>query len=58
MRRFLRDHRGDRVLEDQLLLIIGFQNQRVLIETLDSARELDSAHQIDGKDDLVLPGIV
>ena len=51
-------HRGNGVLEDQLLLIIGFQNQRVLIETLDSARELNPAHQINGKDYFVLPGIV
>jgi hypothetical protein len=36
------------MFKDQLLLIVGFQHYRVLIEGADSAGELNSAQQIDG----------
>jgi hypothetical protein len=35
------NHGGDRMLEDQLFLIVGFQNYGILIEALDASRELD-----------------
>src|SRR5437016_13370334 len=37
---------GDRMLENQLLLIVGFQHQGVLVETLDASGKLDSAQQV------------
>lgn len=40
-------HGRYRVFENELFLITGFENQRVLIEALDSAGEFDAAHQID-----------
>ena len=43
-------HGGDRVLENQLLLIVGFEDHGVLVETLDSAGKLHSAHQVDGEE--------
>src|SRR5258708_2598524 len=39
-----RNHnRGNSMLEDQLLLIVSFQHQRVFVETLDAAGQLDAA---------------
>ena len=58
VRSLLRDYCRNRVLEYQLFLIVGFQNQRVLIEALDPAGELHTAHQIDRQDYFVPPGIV
>src|SRR5712691_5508063 len=58
MRRLLGDHRRDGVFEDQLFLVVGFQNQRVFVETLDSARELHAAHQVNGENYFVLAGVV
>ena len=40
------------MLEDELLLAVRLQDNRVLVETLDSSRELDTAHQVDGEEDL------
>ena len=40
-------HRRDGVFENQLLLIVGFQHDRILIERPDPPRELHSAEQID-----------
>ena len=58
MRGLLRNHRRDRVFEDQLLLIVGLQHQRVFVETLDSPLEFHAAHQVNGDDDLILAGVV
>src|SRR5947209_758435 len=58
VRRLLRHHRGDGVLEDELLLIVRFEDQGVLVETLDTAGELHAAHQVNSQDDLVLPSVV
>ena len=52
------DNRRNGVLEDQLLLIIGFQNDGVLIEALDPSRQFDPAHQIYGEEDPLLAGTV
>jgi hypothetical protein len=46
------------VFEDELLLIIGFEYQRVLIETLDATGEFHSTHQVYGENDFVFPGVV
>ena len=48
----------NRMLENQLLLVIGFEHQRVLIETLDPARELDAAQEIDRHHSLFFARIV
>src|SRR5271169_835468 len=47
-------HRGNRVLEDQLLLVVGVQNHRILIEGANATRQFDSAQQIDSNYGLVL----
>ena len=39
---------GDRMLEDQLLLIIGLKNDRIFVERANSAGQLYAAHQING----------
>src|SRR6185369_17831383 len=39
-------YRGNRVLEDQLLLRSGFQNHRILVKAFDPSCELHSAHQV------------
>ena len=55
----LRDHhRGDGVLKNKLLLIVGLQHDRILIETLDTAGKLYAAHQIDGQESLILARII
>ena len=55
----LDDHyRRDRMLENQLLLVIGFQNERILIETLNTAREFHSAQKVNGYDALFFARIV
>src|SRR5258708_30599015 len=41
------DHRGNRMLEDELLLVAGFEDHRVLVERSDTARQLHPADQID-----------
>jgi hypothetical protein len=42
-----RDHHGgDRVFEDQLLLIVGFEHKGVLIEALDATGKLHTAEQV------------
>jgi hypothetical protein len=46
------------VLEDQLLLVIGLQDQRILIETLDSPRKLYAAHEINREENFVLTGVI
>lgn len=56
--RACRDYRGNGVLEDQLLLITGFENQRVFIEALDAARKFYATKQVDGDKTLVLARII
>ena len=46
------------MLENKLLLIVGLQDHRIFIETLDAAGKLDAAHQIDGQEGLILPRII
>jgi hypothetical protein len=58
MRSFLRDHRRDGVLEDQLLLIVGFEHQGIFVKTFDSSGQLDAAHQVNGQDDFILASVV
>jgi len=41
-------NRRDCVLEDELVLVVRLQNNRILIERPDSPRQLDPAHQING----------
>ena len=41
VRCLLGHHCGDRVFEDKLFLVISFQDQGVLIETLDAAGQLE-----------------
>jgi hypothetical protein len=52
------DDRRNGVLEDQLLLVICFEHEGVLVKALDPARELDSAQQIDRDDPLFLARVV
>ena len=42
------NHGGNRVLEDELFLVIGFQHQSKFVETLDFARQFHAAHEVDG----------
>ena len=58
MRGFLSYHCGDSVLKDELFLIIRLQNQRVLVETLDSTGELDAAHQVNREDNFIFASVV
>src|ERR1017187_5547395 len=53
MRGARHDHRGNRVLKNQLLLIVGVQNHRVLIERANAACKLHAAQQVDGDDTLI-----
>ena len=46
------------MLEDQLLLRSGLQDHRIFIETLDSTRKLDAAHEVDRDVAAFLPGTV
>ena len=41
------DYGRDRVLKNQLFLIVGFEHKRVLVKTLDTACEFHSAQEID-----------
>src|SRR5580658_887246 len=41
------DHSRNRMLEDELLLVAGFQHHRVLVERSDTAGQLHPADQID-----------
>ena len=52
------DHDGNRVLENQLLLIIRLEHKGVLIEALNSACELYPAKEVDSNDSLFLARIV
>ena len=40
--------RGDRVLEDQLILTANFDDDRELVEILDQGVELPAVHQVNG----------
>ena len=51
-------HGGNRVLKNQLLLIIGLKDDGVLIEAFDASRKLHSAHQVDGKERLVFARVI
>src|SRR5713226_6054751 len=52
------DYGGNGVLEDQLFLVIGFQDERVLVETLDAAGKFHAAEQVKGNDSLIFARIV
>src|SRR5260221_3382670 len=49
---------GDRMLENQLLLIVGFEHQGVLVETLDASGKLDSAQQVNRDNTFFLARVV
>ena len=49
---------GNGVFEDELFLIAGFKDDRILVETLDPSRQFYSTHQIYGQEGLVLSRIV
>jgi hypothetical protein len=49
------DHSRYRVLEDQLLLAVVLQQDRVLIEGPDFTGEFDAANQVNGDWSFVLP---
>jgi hypothetical protein len=51
-------YRRDGVLENQLLLVAGFKNQRILVETLDPTGEFDAAQKVDGDQPLVFTRII
>jgi len=53
MRAARHHHRGDRVFENQLLLIVGFQNHRILVKRANATAQLYAAHQINGDRGLV-----
>src|SRR5438067_12124338 len=40
-------HSGNRMLENQLLLIVRFEHERVFVKAPDAARELDTAQEVD-----------
>ena len=46
------------MFKDQLLLIVGLEHERVLVETLDSTGELDAAHQVNSEDNFILASVV
>src|SRR5947207_6998358 len=48
MRRPAHGHRGDGVLEDQLLLVVGLEHDRIFVERANTARQLHAAEQING----------
>ena len=52
------DDSGDRVLEDQLLLVIGLEDHRILVEALDASGQFDAAHEVDREEDSLLAGAV
>ena len=37
---------GNGMFEDELLLLSGFQNNRILVEATDAARQFDAADEI------------
>ncbi len=51
-------YRRNRMLENQLLLIIGFEHERVFVETLDPACEFYAAQEIDSDYSLFFARIV
>jgi hypothetical protein len=44
------------VLEDQLLLIVGFEHNRIFIERTDAPRQLDAAQEVNGDIQFFLAG--
>src|SRR6185437_9275026 len=52
------DNSRNRVLEDQLFLIIGLDYKRVFVEALDSPRKFHAAEEIDGDQPLFLARII
>jgi len=46
------------MFEDQLVLIIRFENNGVLVEALDPARQFHSSHQVNRRQCLVFPDII
>ena len=52
------NHGRDGVLEDELFLVIRFEHDRVLVETLDAARKLHTAHQVDRNESLIFASVV
>jgi hypothetical protein len=49
---------GYGVLKNELLLIVGLEHDRILVETFDAAGKLDATHQVDGKEGFILPRVV
>src|SRR6266481_2077629 len=41
-----RSHGRNGMLEDQLLLVVGFQHHRIFVKGANTSRELDSAQQV------------
>src|SRR5207302_217834 len=54
VRRPAHHHSRDGMLEDQLLLVVGVQNDRVFVEGADPARQLYPAEQVNGDGVLLL----
>jgi hypothetical protein len=46
------------MFENQLLLVIRFEDHRVFIKALNPARKFDAAHQINCEECLLFPGVV
>jgi hypothetical protein len=46
------------MLEDQLILVVGFENHRVLVEALDATGQFHSTHQINRGHRFVPAGVV
>src|SRR5579884_2265964 len=49
---------GNRVLENELFLIVGLEHERVFIEALDPPRKFHAAEEIDGDQSLFLARII
>ena len=52
------DHRRNGMLENQLLLVTGFEHKRILVETLDPTGKFDTAQEVDGDQSLFLARII
>src|ERR1700733_15142277 len=46
------------MLENQLLLIVGFKNKRILVEALDPPGKFDAAQKVDGDQAFFLSRII
>ncbi len=48
----------DRVLEDEVLFVIGFQNDRILIESTNTASQFTTAQQVNRNARMFLAGSI